>query len=143
MNYKEYEFPDELYYDKNHGWMRVEGDIATQGVNGFAAKTSGEIVYAEVPRVGRAVEQGKPFMSMESGKWVGRIHALVSGTIIEANEELEWEATIINKSPYGDGWLAKIECSDLGELDNLLRTSDPEFLDFIKEEEKKWEEAAK
>ena len=141
MQYKDYNFPDDLYYDKNHGWLRIEGNLATQGVNEFAAKTAKEIVYVEVPRVGREVEQGKPFMSMESGKWVGRVHALVSGKIAGVNEELEWEPTRINSSPYEGGWLVKVECSNLGELGNLMRADDPRFLDLLKEEEKKWETA--
>jgi glycine cleavage system H protein len=131
MNIGGYEFPEELYYDKNHGWALVEGSTVTQGVTEFAQKISKEIVYVEIPRAGRTVEQGKTFMSMESGKWVGRIAAMVSGKIAETNEELEWDVEPINEDPFGEGWLAKIEASDLGELDNLLRASDAEFQSFI------------
>jgi glycine cleavage system H protein len=131
MNIGGYEFPDELHYDKNHGWALVEGNTVTQGVTQFAQKISKEIVYIEIPRVGRAVEQGKTFMSMESGKWVGRIAAMVGGKIVETNEELEWDVAPINEDPFGEGWLAKIEASDQGELDNLLKTSDAEFQSFI------------
>ncbi|MDH4208793.1 MAG: glycine cleavage system protein GcvH [Anaerolineae bacterium] len=129
-----YRFPDELYYDKNHGWAAAEGNTVTQGVTAFAQKISKEIVYVEVPRSGRKVEQGQTFMSMESGKWVGRIAAMVSGTLSEANEELEWDVAPINEDPFGEGWLAKIEASDLGELDNLLKASDDEFKAFIESE---------
>lgn len=134
MNIGKYVFPDELYYDKNHGWALVEGNTVTQGVSEFAQKISKEIVYVEVPRAGRTVEQGKTFMSMESGKWVGRIAAMVSGVIAEANEELEWDVAPINEDPFGEGWLAKIEASDLGELDNLFKASDAEFQAFIESE---------
>ena len=133
-----YNFPDELYYDKNHGWASVEGNVVTQGVTEFAQKISKEIVYVEVPRVGRTVEQGKTFMSMESGKWVGRIAALVSGTLSEINEELEWDVTAINENPFGEGWLAKIEASDMGELDNLLSVSDADFQSFVESEIEKY-----
>ncbi len=138
MKIDKYEFPDDLYYDKEHNWARVDGNIVTQGMSDFGQDLAGEIVYAEVPRVGREVQQGQPFMSMESGKWVGRIKAIVSGKIIEANEEIEWESTIINDDPYGDGWLAKIEAADLSELDTLMRPSDPAFAEFIAAEREKY-----
>ena len=135
-----YNFPDERYYDRSHGWALVDGKTVTQGVTEFAQKISKEIVYVEVPRAGRTVEQGKTFMSMESGKWVGRIAAMVSGAIAEANEELEWDVAPINDDPLGEGWLAKVEASDLGELDNLLKTSDAEFKSFIESEIEKYKD---
>lgn len=135
-----YNFPDERYYDKNHGWALVDGSTVTQGVTEFAQKISKDIVYVEVPRAGRTVEQGKTFMSMESGKWVGRIAAMVSGAIAEANDELEWDVAPINDDPLGEGWLAKVEASDLGELDNLLKTSDAEFKSFIESEIEKYKD---
>lgn len=138
MQIDRFEFPDDLYYDGEHDWARVDGNVVTQGMSDFGQAIAQEIVYAEAPRVGRKVEQGQTFMSMESGKWVGRIKAVVSGTIAEANEELEWEPTLINDSPYDEGWLVKIEASDLSELDGLWQPSDPEFVEFIKEELKKY-----
>jgi glycine cleavage system H protein len=138
MKIDKYEFPDDLYYDQEHNWARVEGDVVTQGLSDFGQGLAGEIVYAEVPRVGRNVEQGQPFMSMESGKWVGRVKAIVNGKIAEANEEIEWESTIINNAPYSDGWLAKFEAADLGELDSLMRPSDPAFAEFIAAEREKY-----
>ena len=140
MDISGYNFPDGLYYDKNHGWASVEGNTVTQGVTEFAQKISKEIVYVEVPRAGRTVEQGKTFMSMESGKWVGRIDAMVSGKISEANEELEWDVAPINEDPFGEGWLAKIEASEPGELDNLLKASDAEFKSFIESEVEKFKD---
>jgi glycine cleavage system H protein len=135
-----YKFPDELYYDKNHGWAKVEDGVVTQGVTEFAQAISKEIVYVEVPRSGRKVEQGQTFMSMESGKWVGRIAAMASGTISEANEELEWDVTPINEDPFGEGWLAKIEASDISEMDNLLKASDEDFKSFIESEIEKFKD---
>jgi glycine cleavage system H protein len=140
MNVGGYEFPDELHYDKNHGWALVEGNMVTQGVTEFAQKISKEIVYVEIPRTGRTVEQGKTFMSMESGKWVGRIAAMISGKIAEVNEELEWDVAPINEEPFGEGWLAKIEASDPGELDNLFKASDAEFHTFIESEIEKYKD---
>ena len=140
MDISGYNFPDGLYYDKNHGWASVEGNTVTQGVTEFAQKISKEIVYVEVPRAGRTVEQGKTFMSMESGKWVGRIAAMVSGELSEANEELEWDVAPINDDPFGEGWLAKIEASEPGELDNLFKASDAEFKSFMESEIEKFKD---
>ena len=68
MKIGDYEFPDDLYYDREHNWARVEGNVVTQGLSDFGQDLAGELVYVEVPRVGRRVERGKPMLSMESGK---------------------------------------------------------------------------
>lgn len=139
MQIDKFTFPEDLYYDREHGWIKVEGNIVTQGMTDYGQSLAGEIIYAEVPRVGRDVEQGKPFMSMESGKWVGRIKAMVSGKIVEANEELEWESALINRSPYEEGWLVKIEATNLeAELKNLMRATDPAYVEFVKSEMAKY-----
>jgi glycine cleavage system H protein len=135
----QYEFPDDLYYDKEHVWAKVDGTVVTIGMSQFGQDLAGEIVYVEVPRVGRTVTKGEAFMSMESGKWVGRVKSPVSGEIVEANEEVEWESTLVNEDPYGEGWLARIEASDLGELNDLLRANSPEFAAFIAEERAKYD----
>ncbi len=136
MKIDPYEFPDELHYDKEHNWARIDGNRATIGMTDFGQDLAGEIVYAEVPRVGREISQGDPFMSLESGKWVGRVKAIVSGKIVEANEEIEWESTVINEAPYDDGWFAKVE---LGEgPQGLLKASDPEYAAFIAAERAKY-----
>ena len=140
MKISGFEFPDDLYYDKLHGWARVEGDIVTQGLTEFGQAIAQEIVFVEVPRAGRAVEQGQTFMSMESGKWVGRIAALVSGEIVEVNEELEWEPTLVNQSPYENGWLVKIKISDTAQLGNLMRADSPEWKAFIEGEAEKYKD---
>jgi glycine cleavage system H protein len=137
MKIDQYEFPDELLYDEEHNWTRVENNVAVIGLSDFGQDLAGEIVYAEVPRVGREIEQGAPFMSLESGKWVGRIKAIVSGQIAEANEEIEWESTIINEDPYGGGWFAKVELAS--EPEGLMKPSDPEFAAFIAAEREKYE----
>jgi glycine cleavage system H protein len=140
MQISGYEFPDGLYFDKLHGWVKVEGDTVTQGLTEFGQAIAQEIVFVEVPRVGRDVEQGQTFMSMESGKWVGRIAALVGGKIAEVNEELEWEPTLVNDSSYEEGWLVKIDMSDAGELDNLMQADSPDLKAFIEEEAEKYED---
>ena len=138
MKVDKYEFPDDLYYDGEHNWARVEGDIVVQGMSDLGQDLAGKLVYVEVPRTGRKLEQGKPFMSMESGKWVGRVKAVVSGELVEANEEIEWEATLVNTSPYEDGWLVKIKPDDMGGMDDLMRPSDSKFAEFIAAEREKY-----
>jgi len=133
-----YEFPDELYYDAFHSWVRVEGNIATIGLSQFGQDVAGDIVYVEVPRVGRTVTKEEPFMSMESGKWVGRVKAPVGGKIVGANEEIEWESALVNQEPYDKGWLAKIEMADPAELDTLMRADSPAFAAFIASERGKY-----
>jgi glycine cleavage system H protein len=136
MKIDQYEFPDDLYYDKEHNWARIEGNTATIGMTDFGQTLAGEIVYAEVPRVGREIKQGDPFMSLESGKWVGRVKAIVTGKITEANEDIEFDSTIINSEPYGGGWFAKVQLS--GEPAGLLKPSDPDFKQFIDGERAKY-----
>ncbi|MGQ9802794.1 MAG: glycine cleavage system protein H [Anaerolineae bacterium] len=133
-----FEFPDDLYYDKQHNWARVEGNILVQGLTDFGQRIAKEIVYVEIPPVGKTVTQGQTFMSMESGKWVGRVPALVSGKIVAVNEELEFEPSIINQSPFDQGWLVKIEMSNPAELNHLFRADSPEFRAFIEEEVAKY-----
>jgi glycine cleavage system H protein len=136
MQVEGYTFPDGLLYDKEHNWVRIEGDAATIGITDFGQDLAGEIVYAEVPRVGRELKKGEPFMSIESGKWVGRINAIVSGSITEVNKEIEWESTVINEDPYGEGWFAKVKLA--AEPQDLLEAGDPEFAKLIAAEKEKY-----
>lgn len=138
MRIEPFEFPDELYYSVEHIWARAEGDLVTIGLSQFGQELAGRIAYVEVPRAGRAVAKGEPFMSMESGKWVGRVKSPVSGTVAEANEELEWESDVVNKDPYGKGWLARIKASNPAELSELMRPDSPEFAAHIAAERAKY-----
>lgn len=134
MKIQEYELPDDLYYEKNHYWARVEGDLVVMGATDFTQKLAGEFVYVELPYEGDKIEQGKPFATIESGKWTGRIYAPVSGEIVEVNEDLEDDYTLINQDPYGEGWIVKITPSNLdAELKNLLHEKG-EVEEWIKKE---------
>jgi glycine cleavage system H protein len=133
MDIEGYLFPDDLYYHKEHYWAKVEGEIVVMGTNDFAQKLAGQIVYVEMPSVGRAVEQGKPCGSMESGKWVGRIYAPVSGKVVSINQDLEENPELINESPYEKGWICKINATNLQEeLKNLMKGDS--LKEFIKSE---------
>jgi glycine cleavage system H protein len=122
MEVRGYNFPDELYYDANHYWARVEGELVVMGTTDLTQKMAGEITFVDVPEEDDEVTQGKPFGSIESGKWVGRIYAVVSGEVAEGNEDLEDEPELINSDCYGEGWICKIKPSDLeGELAKLMQ----------------------
>jgi glycine cleavage system H protein len=134
MNIEGYNFPDDLYYDKNHFWARVDGDVVTMGATDFSQKLAGEITFVDLDQEGQTVAQGKPFASIESGKWVGRVYAMVSGEVTEINEALEDEPEAINQAPYGAGWIFKIEASNLDDdLANLMKAG-PDLETFIKAE---------
>ena len=133
-----YNFPDELYYTEEHVWAKVDGNTVTIGFSQLGQDIAGDILFVEAPNPGRVVAKGEAFMSMESGKWVGRVKAPVSGKILEANGELEWESGTVNKDPYGKGWLTKIVASNLDELKDLLRTDSPKFTEFIAAERAKY-----
>jgi len=133
MEIEGYIFPDDLYYHKEHFWARVEGNMVVTGTNDFAQKLAGQIVYVELPPPGRGVEQGKPCGSMESGKWVGRIYAPVSGKVESSNQNLEENPELINESPYEKGWICKISPSNLQEeLKNLFKGES--LFEFMKSE---------
>lgn len=140
MEYEGYVFPDYLKYEKNHFWAKIEGDVVIMGASEFISKQAGEITFVDLPEEEDEVTQGKPFGSIESGKWVGRIYAVVSGEIVEVNEGLEDEPEKINEDPYGDGWLCKIKPKSLdSELDALMNPDDA-FRQFIADEIKKIQE---
>ncbi len=133
MKIEDYFFPDDLYYHKEHFWARVNGDVVTMGTTDFAQKLAGQVVYVELPSAGKAVEQGKPCGSMESGKWVGRIYAPLSGKVESINPDLEDTPELINESPYDKGWMCKIKASNLEQdLKNLMKAEG--LSDFIKSE---------
>ena len=138
MQVDEYDFPDDLSYEKNHFWAKVDGDgNVVFGATDFFQKLAGEIVYIELPMQGAKVEQSQSISSLESGKWVGKIFAPVSGEIVEANDELEDSPELINESPYDEGWIARIKPSNLdSDLANLMKTG-PDLEKFIKEEAEK------
>lgn len=131
-----YQFEEGLYYDEDHGWVRMDGDIVTIGVTDFFQKLSGEIVFVELPLIGRKFEKGQPYSSIESGKWVGRLKSPLSGEIVEVNSELQDFPYIINEDPYGDGWVIKLKPDRESEVEKLF-TIDDKFEAFIKEEKKR------
>jgi glycine cleavage system H protein len=131
MELEGYSFPDDLKYEKNHFWAKVEGDLVVTGASEFISKQAGEITFVDLPEEEDEVIQGKPYGSIESGKWVGRIYAVVSGEVVEINEDLEDEPEKINESPYGDAWICKIRPSNLEADMAALMATDKSFEEFI------------
>lgn len=124
MEIQGYNLPDELYYEQNHFWVKQEGDLVVMGMDDFAQKMAGEIVYVQLPGEGKTVKQGAKFAKMESGKWLGKVYAPVSGEIAAVNEALETNPELINEDCYDRGWLFKIKPEDLSELNNLIHGKD-------------------
>ena len=117
-----YNMPDELYYEENHFWVRDDGDILVMGMDDFAQILAGEIVYVQLPDEGKILKAGKKFAKLESGKWLGKVYAPVSGELFGVNEELETNPALINDDCYGKGWMYKIKPDDKGELNNLMHS---------------------
>jgi glycine cleavage system H protein len=120
MEIQGYIMPDELYYEENHYWVRVEGDVLVMGMDDFAQKLAGDIVYVQLPFEGKKLTAGKKFAKVESGKWVGKVLAPVNGEIHSCNNELETNPLLINQDCYGEGWMYKIKPDDMADIDNLL-----------------------
>lgn len=112
--------PDSVQYTRTHEWARIEGENVTVGITDYAQSELGDVLFVELPKVGKAVESGKPCASLEAVKSVSDIYAPVSGTIIEVNENLSTKPDTVNKDPYGAGWMFKIKISSPDEIKNLM-----------------------
>jgi glycine cleavage system H protein len=116
-----YNMPDDLIYHEEDTWIKVEDDKVRIGMTDFFQKAAGDIVYVDLPFEGDDVQQGEPFGKAQSSKWIGKLIAPISGTIEEVNYELDSDSTIINKDPYGEGWVVVLAPSDLeGEKGDLI-----------------------
>jgi len=112
--------PADLKYTKDHEWVKVEGDVATVGITEFAQGELGDIVYVEVETEGEELDQEEVFGSIEAVKTVSDLFMPVSGEVTSFNDALEQDPETVNKDPYGDGWLIKINMSDPSQADSLL-----------------------
>ncbi|MFG6684960.1 glycine cleavage system protein GcvH [Mariniflexile sp. HNIBRBA6329] len=112
--------PSELKYTKDHEWISIDGDIATVGITDFAQSELGDIVYVEVETVDETLDAEEIFGSVEAVKTVSDLFLPLSGEIIEFNTALEDEPEKVNSDPYGDGWMIKVKCSDLTQVETLM-----------------------
>ena len=112
--------PEELKYTKNHLWVYIEGDSATAGLTDYAQQELGDIVFVEMPDVGKEVKKDETIGTVESVKSVSDIQAPLSGKIVEINKVLEDTPETINRDPYGEGWIIKMTISNPDEINELM-----------------------
>jgi glycine cleavage system H protein len=122
-------YPADLKYDREHEWLRVEGDTAVIGVTFFAQDQLGEVVYVDLPSVGDEIAAGETFGEIESVKSVSELYAPVSGTVEEVNDALDSTPEMVNNDPYGAGWMIKLKMADVSQADALM--SADEYESFI------------
>ena len=121
-------FPDDLRYTAEHEWARLDEGLVTVGITSYATEQLGDVVFVELPDVGRKVELGKTFGVVEAVKTVSDLYAPVTGEVAAVNPALADNPALVNQSPYGEGWLVKIRPSSPGELAKLLTHVDYEKL---------------
>ncbi len=120
MEIQGYNLPDELYYEQNHFWVRPEGDVLVMGMTDFAQQMAGKIVFVQLPEPGKTLVAGKKFAKIESGKWVGKVFAPVSGVLSASNQALDTNPGLINQDCYSAGWLYKIRPDDPEDVKGLI-----------------------
>jgi len=123
-------YPSDLRYDREHEWVRLEGEIATIGITHYAQDQLGEVVYVDLPSVGDEAVAGESFGEIESVKSVSELFSPVSGEIVEVNGALSDAPELVNESPYGDGWMIKVRVADPATALDGLMTAD-EYEAFI------------
>jgi glycine cleavage system H protein len=116
--------PENLKYTQEHEWISVEGDVALVGITSFAQGELGDIVFVEIETEGETLEKGETFGTIEAVKTVSDLFMPVGGEVLEINPALEASTELVNKDPYGAGWLIKISVTDAGELDDLLSAAE-------------------
>ncbi|MCE2491871.1 MAG: glycine cleavage system protein GcvH [Alphaproteobacteria bacterium] len=119
----------DLRYTDDHEWIRLEGEVATVGVSNYAQEQLGDVVYVDLPDVGKSISKGSEAAVVESVKAASEVYAPVSGEIVEVNETLGDDPAQINRDAEGSGWFVKIKVSDPGELDGLMNAG--EYAEFV------------
>ena len=115
MNVQGYELPDDLLYTKEHEWAKQEGAVVRVGVTDYAAKTLNDVVYVTAPKPGSTVSQFASMGTVESIKAVSELYSPLSGTVVRVNGSLDSHPELVNKSPYGEGWIIEVEAPDFGK----------------------------
>lgn len=114
------EFPTNVKYTSEHEWIRIDGDVAYVGITDYAQKQLGDIVFVDITTEGETLEKGEVFGTIEVVKTVSDLFLPVGGEVLEVNPELEEHPELVNKDPYGEGWLIKLSPSDVSEMEGLL-----------------------
>ena len=118
-----------LKYSKDHEWVRVDGDVGTVGISDYAQEQLGDVVYVELPEVGRTVAQNEEAAVVESVKAASEVYAPVSGEVVEVNQALEEDPALVNGDATGEGWFLKLRLSAPGELDGLM--DEAAYADYV------------
>jgi glycine cleavage system H protein len=127
-------YPDDFYFTQDHEWIQLRGEKATVGITDFAQKQLGDVVYVELPQVGKQLEFHQSIGVIESVKAVSDVYSPVSGEVIEVNAGLNDSPELINKDPHGKGWIIRLKIKDEAELKKLMSVSEYEkFLEGIEE----------
>jgi glycine cleavage system H protein len=113
-------FPENLKYTKDHEWIKVEGENGIVGITEYATGELGDVVFVELPARGKQVKQGESFGTIEAVKAVSDLFAPLSGEVVDVNPDLEKSPELVNKDPYGKGWMIKLKITNKSELNNLL-----------------------
>jgi glycine cleavage system H protein len=122
----------EARFTKDHEWVRLDGDVAVIGITDYAQAQLGDVVYVELPEIGRRIEQGKEAAIVESVKAASDVYAPVSGEVVEANEALAADPAKVNADPMGEGWFLKLRLADAKQLDALM--DEAAYRRFIEEQ---------
>ena len=115
--------PSELKYTKEHEWVKIDGNVATVGITDYAQGELGDIVFVELPDIGAEVTQMEAFGTIEAVKAVSELYCPISGKVTDVNSSLDDDPMVINRDPYGDGWMIKVELADPGQVEQLLDAS--------------------
>ena len=117
-------FPEDLRYTREHEWAREQGGVVTVGITGYATDQLGDVVFVELPEVGRKLEVGKPFGVVEAVKTVSDLYAPLAGEVVEVNAGLGEDPAVVNREPYGAGWMVRIKPADPAAFRALLSSAD-------------------
>lgn len=112
--------PEDLRYNQSHEWVRLEGDIATIGISDHAQEELTDVVFVELPEIGKVVDAGDPTAVVESVKAASDIYAPIAGEVVEANDAVEADPALVNTDPYGEGWIFKLKVRDQAQVTALL-----------------------
>jgi glycine cleavage system H protein len=117
-------FPDDVRYTREHEWAREQGGVVTVGITGYAIDQLGDVVFVELPELGRKLEAGNTFGVVEAVKTVSDLYAPLAGEVVEVNHGLTDDPAVVNKDPYGSGWMVKIKLADAAAFSKLLSSAD-------------------
>jgi glycine cleavage system H protein len=117
------EIPTDLLFQNSHEWARIDGDIATVGISDHAQAELTDVVFVELPSIGKTVDAGDPTAVVESVKAASDIYSPLSGSVVEVNPAVEADPSLVNTAPYGDGWIFKIKLSKPDQVSSLLSPS--------------------